>query len=151
MIGRGYVMNNDAAVRSYGIQYFQQLIDKAKVIFDNQNKKLGSSNEYTTDRNPDGLLNGGITAQDIAFMRYTAEDQFVWFMDTLVLPHKIWAYLLRQKWETTAFGDILFGNLVVMPTDLILINPINRTSTVLLLNSRDLDQVVAAKHVKVLQ
>ena len=64
--------------------------------------------------------------------------------DTLVVPVAIWTELLRQP----AFSEILYGSLTIVPTQDMPVDAVHDTSHVLLLNSRDLAQVVIARSVK---
>jgi hypothetical protein len=127
-----------------GIEFFAKLKAIGVVAFDNTKKSNGFLGKYTSGRSLDGCLDGRITTEDLVEMEQGAIEKG-YKVDTIVLPGPIWAYLLRDR----SFGRYLYGfgyNLV--PSNDLHVELETNLSYVLMVNSRDLNQVIVANSVK---
>ena len=125
--------------------YFGNLVSSAITYYDNEDKAKGISECYTSGRTLQGLLNGTITPEDIEDMVKFAEHELNYKIDTIILPEKIWLNLLRLP----VFQTILLGSLAIVPTRMLPYNKDNDTSSVVVLNSQNLNQTIAARSVKI--
>ena len=142
---RGYTsLLSPEAMKLTGTPFYDRLKAIGVVAIDNTDKSKGFLEHYSSGRSVDGCLDGRITTQDIMDMEHGAFEKG-YKPDTIIIPGPIWAYLLRDR----MFGRYLYDfGYNIVPTDDIPVDSETNLSYILLVNSRDLNQVIVANSIK---